>query len=75
MPGGVEHLGKALLVMGLIIAAVGGLMMASGKIPWLGKLPGDIIIQRKNFTLYFPIATSIILSILLTLVLWFISRK
>jgi uncharacterized protein HemY len=75
MPGGIEQMGKALLVMGLLIAAVGGLMMASGKLPWLGRLPGDIVIQRKNFTLYFPIATSIILSILLTLVLWFISRK
>jgi hypothetical protein len=75
MPGGIEHLGKALLVMGLIIAAVGGLMMVSGRIPWIGRLPGDIVIQRKNFTFYFPIATSVILSILLTLLLWFMSRK
>lgn len=70
-----QPLGKYLIVAGLVLIAVGGLLMLSGKLPWLGRLPGDIVIQRKNFTFYFPLATSILLSILLTLILWLIGRK
>ena len=72
---GLQHIGKALLVIGILLAVIGGLLMLSGKIPWLGRLPGDIVVQRKNFTFYFPLATSILLSILLTLILWLIGRK
>ncbi len=72
---GFEHIGKLLIVLGLIIVAIGALIMLSGKISWLGKLPGDILIQKRNFTFYFPIATSIILSIVLTIVLWLFFRR
>jgi len=72
---GIEQIGKFLVIAGIVVIAVGGLMMLSGKIPWLGRLPGDIIVQRKNFTFYFPLATSIILSILLTLVFWLMGRR
>lgn len=72
---GVEQIGKLLVITGIVIAAVGGLLMLSGKVPWLGRLPGDIMIQKKNFTFYFPLATSIILSLLLTLIFWIIGRK
>jgi hypothetical protein len=58
--------GKLLLVAGLIIAGIGLLMMAG--IPF-GRLPGDIVIRRGNGTFYFPLATSILLSIILTLLL------
>jgi hypothetical protein len=75
----IQHIGKFLIILGVIIAAIGGLLMLSGKISWLGqyfgKLPGDIIIQRKNFTIYFPLATSILISLLLTLILWIIGRR
>ncbi len=71
----IENLGKLLIVAGAIIILIGGLLMLSGKMPWIGKLPGDIIFQRKNFTFYFPLATSIILSIILTLIFWLISRR
>ena len=45
------------------------------KIPYLGKLPGDILIQKKNFTFYFPLATSVLISIILSLVFWLWSRR
>jgi hypothetical protein len=72
---GIQHIGKFLIIMGVVIAAIGGLLMFSGKIPWLGRLPGDIVIQRKNFTFYFPLATSILISILLTIIFWIIGRR
>ncbi len=59
--------GKILVIFGLVLVAVGLLLLYGPKIPWLGKLPGDITIRRENVTLYFPLATSIVLSILLTL--------
>lgn len=75
MVDGVQYIGKFLIILGIVITAVGGILFFSGKIPWLGRLPGDIIIQRKNFTFYFPLATSVLLSILLTLILWIIRRR
>ncbi len=63
-------LGKPLIVIGLVIAALGVVITLAGKLPWLGRLPGDITIKRENFTFYFPLATSILLSLLLTLILW-----
>ncbi|MCL4491450.1 MAG: DUF2905 domain-containing protein [Nitrospirae bacterium] len=70
-----QAVGKILIIAGLFLVVIGGLLMLSGKIPWLGRLPGDIVIQKKNFTFYFPLATSILLSILLALVLWLLGRK
>jgi hypothetical protein len=70
MPG----MGKMLIIMGLIITAVGVLFVLAGKIPWLGRLPGDICIKKENFTLYFPLATSILVSIVLSLILWLLRR-
>jgi hypothetical protein len=49
--------------------------MLSGKIPWLGRLPGDIYIKKKNINFYFPLGTSILLSIIFSFILWFINRK
>ena len=72
---GVEQIGRMLVITGIVIAVVGGLLMLTGKVPWLGRLPGDIVIQKRNFTFYFPVATSIILSLLLTLIFWIIGRK
>ncbi|MFH1783124.1 MAG: DUF2905 domain-containing protein [Candidatus Omnitrophota bacterium] len=46
-----------------------------GKIPWLGRLPGDILIKKDNFTFYFPLTTSILISVILTLIFIFIGRK
>jgi hypothetical protein len=73
---GISELGRFLIIAGIVIIVLGIILMLSGKISWLGqyfgKLPGDIIIQRKNFTFYFPLVTSILLSILVTLIFWII---
>jgi uncharacterized membrane protein YidH (DUF202 family) len=65
---GLGAFGKMLILLGIFIILVGLLLMAGDKIPWLGKLPGDIIIRKKNFTFYFPLATCILISLILTLV-------
>ncbi len=70
-----QPLGKILIITGIVILIFGIILTFSGKIPFLGKLPGDIVIKKKNFTVYFPIATSILLSIILTLILYFLRRK
>jgi hypothetical protein len=60
-------LGKVLILFGVFIIAIGILLVIGEKIPWIGKLPGDIIIKKEKFSFYFPIATCIIISIVLTL--------
>jgi hypothetical protein len=65
--------GKALVLFGVVLVAVGVILMFFDKIPLLGKLPGDIHIKKQNFEFYFPIVTSIVLSLLLSGVLWLIS--
>ena len=66
-------IGKTLIVLGVVLVGVGLLVTFFDKIPFLGKLPGDIHIKRDNFQFYFPIATSVVLSLLLTLILWIVS--
>ena len=66
--------GKSLIILGLIIAAIGAIFTLAGKIPWIGRLPGDIYVKKENFTFYFPLATSIIISLLLSLILWFFRK-
>ncbi len=63
-----EELGKMLIILGIFILSIGLLLTLGGKIPYLGKLPGDIVIKKGNFTFYFPIVTCILLSVLLTLI-------
>jgi tellurite resistance protein TehA-like permease len=68
-------LGKLLLVIGMVIAALGLILFLAGKVPWIGRLPGDFVYRGKSFTLYFPLMTSLIASVILSMVLWFISRR
>jgi len=68
-------LGKTLIVIGLVIVAVGGVLLVAGRVPWLGRLPGDIYIQRGNFSFYFPVVTSLLVSVLLTLLFWLLGRR
>jgi hypothetical protein len=75
MADGIQHIGKFLILLGLLISAIGGLLLLSGKFPWIGSLPGDILIQKKNFTFYFPLATSILLSLILTLLFWLLGKR
>ncbi len=67
-------IGKSLIILGLVIAAVGVLLTLAGRVPWLGRLPGDIHIKRENFTFYFPLATSIVISLVLSFILWLFRR-
>jgi len=60
--------GRILLILGLFIAGVGAFLAYGPKIPWLGHLPGDIVIKREHFSFYFPITTCIILSLVLSLI-------
>jgi hypothetical protein len=75
MTEGIQHAGKFLIVLGIVIIAIGGLLLFSGKIPWIGKLPGDILIQKKNYTIYFPLATSILISLIISLIFWLFGRR
>jgi hypothetical protein len=67
-------LGKVLIIIGLVIAAMGVLMVITPRVPWLGKLPGDIIIKKENFQFYFPVTTCIIISIIVTLLFYLFKR-
>mgnify|MGYP001587474092 CR=1 FL=1 len=67
-------LGKSLIIFGLIIIVFGIIITFAGKIPWLGRLPGDIQIKRDNFTFYFPLATCILVSVIVSLLLWLLKR-
>ena len=67
-------LGKVLIIIGLVIAGIGILLLLSPKVPWIGKLPGDILIKKDNFRFYFPLTTCIIISLILTL-LFYLFRK
>jgi Protein of unknown function (DUF2905) len=69
------NLGKILIAFGLLIALAGVVLVLVGRVPWIGRLPGDIHIQRGNFTFYFPLATSLLLSVVLTLVLYLLGRR
>jgi hypothetical protein len=68
------HPGKALITVGLLLVLIGLVLTFGGKFPWLGKLPGDIRIEQDNFTVYFPLGTSILLSLILSFLLWLFRR-
>jgi uncharacterized protein HemY len=70
-----SSIAKLVVFIGLVITAVGIVLLFADKIPWLGKLPGDIHIQRKNFSFYFPVTTCIVISILLSVVFYFITKR
>ena len=70
-----SDVGKALVALGLLIALAGVVLMLVGRVPWLGRLPGDIHIERGSFSFYFPLATSLLLSVVLTLLLYIVGRR
>ncbi|MFH1458486.1 MAG: DUF2905 domain-containing protein [Candidatus Omnitrophota bacterium] len=80
-----QEIGKTLIVFGIILIGIGFLLTFFNKIPFLGKLPqdikipgklpGDFYIQKKNFTFYFPVMTSLLLSLILSLVFWLWLRR
>jgi hypothetical protein len=70
-----NEIGKWLVVTGLLIVAVGLFFWFGPKIPWLGRLPGDIVVERPTFKFYFPLATCVLVSLLLTLLAWLLGRR
>jgi hypothetical protein len=76
-PGGLASLGKLLLGLAAILAVVGGLLLLADRFPGLriGRLPGDVAVERERFRLYVPITTSVLLSLALTLLLWLFGRR
>ena len=68
-------IGRFLIVGGLLLVVVGALITFGPRIPWLGRLPGDILIRRERFTFAFPLATCLLLSLLLTLLLNLFFRR
>ena len=77
MPGGLGTVGRMLLTAGALLVVVGLLLVIADRFPGLriGRLPGDIAIQRGRLRFYFPLATSVLLSVILTLLLWLFGRR
>ncbi len=71
----VEHVARYLIIFGVVLVAVGGVLLLAGKLPWLGRLPGDFAYKGRRVTFYFPLTTSIILSIILTVLLNLFFRR
>jgi hypothetical protein len=67
-------LAKIVIVLGVIITLSGVLMLFGNKLPFIGKLPGDILIQKKNFTFYFPVTTLIIVNLLIIFILYLLKN-
>jgi len=72
--GALTELGRLLLIMGAVLLVVGFILLLFGRVPFVGRLPGDILIKREGFTFYFPIATSILISVILSLLLYLFRR-
>ena len=70
MPG----FAKTLIYIGIILVVIGVIFSIAGKVPWLGRLPGDLMIEREGYTYYFPLTTCILISVIISLVLYFFRR-
>jgi hypothetical protein len=70
-----QIIGKYLIIFGLLLVVLGGVFLLSAKVPWLGRLPGDILVKRGSFTFYFPVTTCVLVSIILSLVFYLFFRK
>jgi hypothetical protein len=70
----IGQFGWVLIAIGLVIVLMGGLLLLSGKIPFFGRLPGDIMIKREHFTFYFPVVSMLIISAIISLILFLIRK-
>ena len=68
-------IGKIIIFIGLLLVVIGFVWMVGNKLPFIGKLPGDIAIEKKNYSFYFPVTTCIIISIILSFLLWFFNKR
>jgi hypothetical protein len=67
-------LGKLLMLLGLLVFVAGAGLLLAGKLPWIGRLPGDIVIEREGFRLFLPLGTCVLISLVLSLLLWVFRR-
>jgi hypothetical protein len=67
-------LGKTLILLGIVLGALGALLVAAGRIPWLGRLPGDVVVRREHFMFVFPLASCLVVSAVLSLILYLLRR-
>ena len=70
-----DSVARLLILFGIVLALVGGLLLLLGKVPLLGRLPGDIVIRRETWSFYFPLTTSIVISVVLSLLLSLFGRR
>jgi uncharacterized protein HemY len=68
------ELARAMILIGTVLIVIGLVMLVVPRVPFLGKLPGDILIKKERFTFYFPLATSIVISIIISLILYLINK-
>jgi Protein of unknown function (DUF2905) len=71
----VAEFGKVLIFIGLLLAIVGFVFIFGNKIPFIVKLPGDIAVERRNYSFYFPVTTCIIISVVISFILWLFNKK
>ena len=74
MASDISGLARALILMGALLAGAGVILLLAPKAPWIGRLPGDIVIERARMTFYFPLASCLVASLLLSLLLWVVGR-
>lgn len=67
-------LGKTLMVLGAALFVIGAVLTSAGKLPWFGRLPGDIVVERGPMTFYFPVVTCLVVSVVLSLLVWLFRR-
>lgn len=70
MPG----FAKTLIFIGILLVVIGVIFSLAGKVPWIGRLPGDLMIEREGYTYYFPLTSCILISVIISLVLYFFRR-
>jgi hypothetical protein len=68
------EIGRWLIGVGILLVVIGLVMMAAGRLPWLGRLPGDILIERDNLTIFIPLGTMLVVSLILTIIANLIAR-
>lgn len=69
-----RDLGRLLMLVGAVVFVLGAVITLAGRLPWFGRLPGDLVVERGPVTFYFPIVTSLVISVVLTLLFWLFRR-
>jgi hypothetical protein len=70
-----RELGRLFFVIGIVFIIVGVVFWTKVRIPFLGKLPGDIVIKKENYTFYFPVVTCLLISLIITLIFWLLGKR